>query len=84
MAKQNSQQNVDAVISLKALCDEIERAATHFERDMNGIFHDMSEEIQVTKYHVEDTQKEFTVFESGILQEMNHLVSGFLPQKSAR
>lgn len=84
MARQQSQQELDAVISLKELCAEIERATTLFERDMDGIYRDMSAQVSSVEIQVARTQKEFSLFETGILQEMNHLVAGFLPQKAGK
>ena len=84
MARQQSQQELDAIISLKELCAEIERATTAFERDMDGIYRDMSVQVSSVETQVARTQKEFSLFETGVLQELNHAVAGLLPVKAGK
>ena len=82
MKKQQTQQELDAITSLQELCADMERETATFERDMDGVYRDMHTKLAIIEAEVVRTQKEFAVFEKGILQEMNHLVAGYLPQKT--
>ena len=84
MKKQQTPEELDAIIDLQDLCAEIERETASFERDIDGVYRDMNVQLARVEVQVARTQKEFTLFEKGILQEMNHLVAGFLPQQTAK
>ena len=84
MKKQQTSEELDAIIDLQDLCAEIERETANFERDIDGVDRDMNVQLAIVQAQVARTDKEFKLFEKGVLSEMNTLITGYLPQKTAR